>query len=174
VSADNIEENLRKWLDRTNLTVKNDPTPHTYFRYVVTTDGGKKIILGQAKNESPDYLQFRAEISTSEEEKTELREFDQEEVTRLTLELQLELARARIGYSGLAIDGFAITKKIPITHSMTEDQAIRCVWEMEAVLNQIFAVGALAFHRHRLRLGTTNQGAGQAQLVRTETDAGTL
>jgi hypothetical protein len=174
-TPDNIEEKVRVWLDRTNLTMKKDPTPKTYFRYIVTTDAGRKIILGRVIDESPDYLQFRAEITTTEAEKTELREFGQNETTRLNLELQLELARAQIGYTGLnAIDGFAIHKKIPITHALTEDQVIRCVWEMEAVLNQIFAIGALAYHRHRSSLGRVNNAEGEAQLLRGETGAGAL
>lgn len=146
----NIESKVRSWLDRSNLTVKNEPNSETYFRFIVTTDGGKKVILGRLKNEWSDYIQFRAEVSASDDECKTLESFSEEEKTKLMLILKLALARARVGYSGLTLEGFVIFKRIPISHSLSEDAFIGVVWELEAVLNEIFVLVAMAFQDRSL------------------------
>lgn len=151
-TADNIEMKLRSWLDRTQLTVQNSPTPETLFRLIVTTDAGRKVIVGRPKEGKPDYLHFRAEITTTEADRKELGLLSEGERNQLMNELKLELARARVGYSGLtSLDGLVIFKSIPITHSLGEHEVILSIWEMEAVLNEVFTIGALAVQRKSIK-----------------------
>ena len=151
-TADNIEMKLRSWLDRTQLTVQNSPTPETLFRLIVTTDAGRKVIVGRPKEGKPDYLHFRAEITTTEADRKELDLLSEGERNQLMLELKLGLARARVGYSGLtSLDGLAIFKSIPITHSLGEHEVILSIWEMEAVLNEVFMISALAVQRKSIK-----------------------
>jgi hypothetical protein len=151
INSDNIEENVRTWLYNTNLTVKRDPTPETYFRFLVTTDGDKKIFVGRPKSDWSDYLVFRSDLVTSEKDRETLNAFSREEAVMLAYDIRLELSRAIMGHTKLTVEGFKLVKRIPITHSLTEDALINVVWEMEAITNSIISITERALHIHALK-----------------------
>ncbi len=129
------------------------------------------MILGRVKDEWPDYLIFRAEIAVSEDDKAILADFTEDERVSALLSLKLELARAGVGYSGLtAIDsGLNIFTKIPINHALSEDQLIESIWKLEAVVNQVYLIGAIAAQRHKASqkdVGVDHPTAETEQLLR--------
>ena len=156
ITTDNIEQKVRHWLDRSNLTVQRAPQAETHFRFLISTDGGKKVVLGRLKNDWSDYLNFRADLGPTEDEIKTLASLSEDQKTDALLALKLELARAQVGYSGLvSLDsGFAIFKRLPISHSMSEDEFIDVIWELEAVLNRIHLIGAIAVQKNTRKEGT--------------------
>jgi hypothetical protein len=151
VTTENVEEHVRTWLYNTNLTVKRDPIPEAYFRFLVTTDGQRKIFVGRPKGDWTDYLIFRVEIITTEADRKALETFSHEELIIFAYDLRLELSRAKMGHSALKVEGFNLIKRVPITPSLTEDGLINVVWEMEAITHSIIALSERAFHLNALK-----------------------
>jgi hypothetical protein len=50
VTPDNIQHIVRQWVDKFSLTVQSIRDPGSQFYFIVTTDGGKRFRLAEAKN----------------------------------------------------------------------------------------------------------------------------
>lgn len=58
---ENIQNNIRKWLDNFQTTVQNQPNDLSYFRYMLTMRNGTGIIISRPKNKDT-YLWIEAII----------------------------------------------------------------------------------------------------------------
>ena len=143
----NVEAQVRTWLNNFRVAVQNDPSPEAYFRVIATMASGAKIIVGRPKGEFSDYIIFRSEITPTPQEQATIANLPDEEVERLLSEIRLELARATVGYSGLArpITTVVLFKRVPIGEALTEDLFISKLDEMEAVLNVIAIISWRGF-----------------------------
>jgi hypothetical protein len=149
-STDNVESLVRLWLNNFRLAVKNDPNQEVFFRFVVTMDSGTKLLVGRPKGELSGYLIVRAEITPGPEEQRRIADLPPSESNRVLSEVRLELARAKVGYSGLAlpITTIAIFKRMPIGESLSEDVFMARLEEVEAAFNAIAVVSYMAFDRN--------------------------
>ncbi|MCU1226360.1 MAG: hypothetical protein JWQ42_4453 [Edaphobacter sp.] len=148
-TVNNVEQRIRQWLDNFHLTVKNSPIEAAFFNLRVTTDGGKHILIARSRDGYSEYLQFTSFIGPNEDEKKVLLDVSEKEKALSIWDMKLELSRARMGYSGFAsLDGFTMFKRIPISRFLDEATVINSVWEMEAMLNAIYAIGAKSYLAH--------------------------
>jgi hypothetical protein len=61
ITDDNLEESVREWMDRYNLTVQRFNDPGLHFSFVVTTLGGKRIAI-KRRIDFPEYITFSADL----------------------------------------------------------------------------------------------------------------
>jgi hypothetical protein len=163
-TTDNIEKCVRDWLDNFRYGVKNDPIQTAHFRFVVTTDGGRRIIVGRVREEFSDYVTLRADIKPTEEELALMEKIGEYEKQLMIMDLQLEMARAQIGYSGLETSAgpFYLFRRIPITRNLTEHEFIAAMDAVDAAVNSISIVFRMASLRWQIRLKETTSIAKQA------------
>lgn len=157
MDVDNVQQRIRDWLDKYNITVKSVSDPTSYFLFILTTDGGKKITILRTKDQFSDYILVRGMVSTTPEEKAVLDTLSEDEKIAARLATTLELSRAVMGYkTDLGVlEEITIFKRIPITPSLHEEEIFRSVWEIEAMLGTMSIVGAMAIHRHKMRTGAS-------------------
>jgi hypothetical protein len=142
----NIADCLRTWLDNFNYGIKNSPDPAAHFCFLVTTESERKMLVARLKEDTnSEYVFIKAIIGPSPEEIASLNKLTDAQRARLLLVLKLELSRRQIGYRGLVFppNDFFIFKRIPISTSLTEDEFIKALDEVEAALHGVFNLGAL-------------------------------
>lgn len=159
-TSENVEARVRDWLDKFHLSVRRLQSNDTaHFHFVVSTTAGKTIGIARGRTEWPDYLEYIAIIGPTAEEKVIIERLSEKERRMAMWEMKLELARARMGYSGFAsLDGFTMFKRIPITPTLNEALVIDTVWEMEAMLNAVYAIGAKSATMNSQEASTTLLG----------------
>ena len=160
VTAANIEQTVRDWLDKAGCSVKRDDVPETFFRFTATLLGGTIILIGRARAGLSDHVIIRGDIVN---ENTIPKEFaaaplaDQERLIEL---IKLELARARVGYAGLGFpisQQFSISKSVRITDSLKEEDFMRALWDVEAALHAVLSI-------YRMWLKTLTPPTAQEQM----------
>jgi hypothetical protein len=147
VTVNNVEDRVRKWLDGAGASVKNDLTPDAFFRLTAQLQGGGRIIVGRPRAGLTEHVVFRAEIITPNNAPKELTDASKSDQDRLLDLIKLELARAKVGYSGLTIplnDCFAIFKSVRISDYLHEDTFLSALWDVEAAINQVNSVYLLS------------------------------
>lgn len=142
---ENVEGLIREWLDNFGFSVKREPIPEAHFRYIVETGGKLRIILGRLKNDLSSYILLRLEIGPDDNEKQIIASLTDEERSFAMVQTKLELNRISIGYEGFtSLDsGFSLTKRIPISSELTEDDLITAIGEIEAAYHLVFLTGSL-------------------------------
>lgn len=93
LDVDNVGRQIRLWLDNFRVPVQNDPTPDTYFRFIVTTTSGTRIAVGRPR-EFSGYIVLRGEVTPSPDEQRAIQGLSVREANRVLSELRLEMARA--------------------------------------------------------------------------------
>jgi hypothetical protein len=135
----NIQERVHSWLHKFNLGVKRDPVEGFHFNYVVTTNGKRQIAVGRSISEWSDYLIFAAQLTPDKNDLAITAALTDRQRAKVAALMKLELARWQIGYSNFSLNGFPITKRIPITAELNESQFIEAVWSMEAIINALYS-----------------------------------
>lgn len=130
VTTDNIEKNVRTWLDDFGLSTKKEDDPATYFKLTATMPSGDPVTIARLKTHD-SYVAVEALISISPEHKTVLDKLSPQEMTDFFNQLNMELARAKIGNIIQLPTQITVVSRIPITSSLTEDEFVRCVDEVE-------------------------------------------
>jgi hypothetical protein len=149
ITDSNLHSTLRNWLDDIGLKVRSAKDEHAEFVFIVQTDGGKVVSIIWQKEIFPEYLTFRAYFKDETQTKT-FSHFTDQEKTAARLTIQLELARAVMGYTTTDIlDGFTLFKKIPISPSLNIEEVSRTLWEVEAALTSVFTAGAILLVRKK-------------------------
>jgi hypothetical protein len=153
IDAGNVQQRIREWVDKFNLTVKSVKDENSYFFFIVTTDGGKKVSIVRTKDQFSDYILVKGFFKAENDDRALLESLSEDEKTTARLAINLELSRAVMGYKSekSVLDDITIFKRIPITPSLHEEHIFSLVWEIEAMLGSIFSVGAMAIHRHKVR-----------------------
>jgi hypothetical protein len=149
ITDSNLRTVLRNWLDDIGLKVKSAAEESAEFTFIVTTDGGKVISIMRHKDNFPEYLTFRAYFK-DEAQNNAFSHFSEEEKIEARLTIQLELARAVMGYVAPDIlEGFTLFKRIPISPALDIDDVSRTLWEVEAALASVFYAGARMLARKK-------------------------
>jgi hypothetical protein len=151
VTLENAGTKIHGWLDEFGLTVQRINDPESEFFFLITTDGGKKIAVLRTKDQFKDYVLIRALIGPTDEEKTTISQLSDDEKIGFRLAVQLELARAVVGYkTENLLDGLTVFKRIPITPTLTTEEVFDAMWDIEAVVSSVYLLGAMSFHRHNM------------------------
>ena len=135
----NIESCVRMWLDNHSIAVKNDPSPESYFRFRITLDDGKLLTVLRMRDQSEDYVQILADLGVRGDDKKLLEEFSEDEIGQILWDVKVELARAQMGYTGLANppENFVIFRRVPIHHNLTEFFFVGTINSVEAAMNLV-------------------------------------
>jgi hypothetical protein len=132
----NVETNIRTWLDAFGLSVKKESDPLFIFLYTITLRNDTPIAVGRPKD-TDHYLVFRADLSLSPEHVTMVNQLDQEHSAMMIRELNLELARAKIGYAliGPPLKLIRMVKQVPITSTLNEHVFATLLNEMDSTVS---------------------------------------
>lgn len=146
VSESNIESRVRDWLDNFRVTVKNDPSDDNYFRLQITLDGGAQMTVLRSKTGNSEYVEVISDLGIRGEAKKLLELFTESEIAEILLEIKVELARAQVGYSGLALpaENFRLFVRVPILPGLTEFFFMSMIGRVEAAMNLVFLTYAKA------------------------------
>jgi hypothetical protein len=143
VTVDNIEQNVRAWLDQSGFSVKSDTVPETFFRLSAQAPGGCIFSIGRPRSGLIDHVLIHAPIANEKTVLKEMQDAPKDEQTRLLELVKVELARARVGYFGLSFplsQQFSVGRSVRITDSLNEEAFIRAVWDVEAAVSAVMAV----------------------------------
>ena len=116
-STRNIESCVRQWLDNYKIAVKNDPSPESFFRLRITLDAGHQMTILRFRQEYSDYIQILCDLGIRGDNKKLLEQFTEKEIQQILFEMKMELARARVGYSGLVYPPRELSIDPPCTNS---------------------------------------------------------
>ncbi len=150
VTLGNIEDNIRRWLDRSGCSVKTDSIPEAFFRLVAQLPGGTAVLIGRPRTGLIHQVLIRASVINEQSIPKELQDATKEEQERLLELIRLELGRAKVGYFGLAFpvnQQFSIGKDIGITDHLSEEEFMRAVWDVEAAVHVVTSVYRLWLKR---------------------------
>jgi hypothetical protein len=141
-SGDNIENHVRTWMDKYGLTVTRDPSAPTYFRYRVTLPApdNELLTIFRMRDEMPEYIQVYTDLGLKGEEGVQiLNQFTNEEINNVIYEIKMELARAKVGYSGLVIPptDFKIFRRVLIHSDLKETDFFSAINDVEAAIHTI-------------------------------------
>jgi len=133
----NIESCVRSWLDNHRVSVKNDPSPETFFRLRITLND-KAMTVFRMRDESKEYVQIVADLGTHGDNKI-LEDLNEDDIAQIMWDIKVELARAQVGYSGLVNppNNFMIFRRVPIHHNLTEFIFVSMVGSVEAAMNLV-------------------------------------
>ncbi|HXX20776.1 MAG TPA: DUF2299 family protein [Candidatus Acidoferrum sp.] len=135
-TVDNVEANIRAWLDYFGLGVQKRTEPDAHFAFIITCRSGMGLYVARFKARDR-YIVFGSNIEISAEHRQILTQLSKEKSGRIAEELALELARTGVGYSlEIQPDGtmtkISLQRAIPITPSLTEDTFIAHTDQMES------------------------------------------
>jgi hypothetical protein len=141
----NIDGYVRAWLDSYSFTVKNDPSDPTYFRYRVTLPppDNEQLTIFRMRTENPEYIQVFADLSMNEEGFKQLQtRISVRDMHQVLFDLKMELARAKIGYSGLVIPplNFKVFKRVLIYSGLKESEFFSAIHEVEAAIHMVTVI----------------------------------
>jgi hypothetical protein len=141
-NTNNIHDYVRTWLDSRGLTVTSDPSNPTYFRYRVTLPppDNEDLTIFRMRDDSSDYLQVYTDLGLKGEIGAQiLSRFTNKEISRVIHEMKLELARSKIGYSGLVIPptDFKIFRRVLIHPGLKETDFFSAIDDVEAAIHTV-------------------------------------
>jgi len=162
-NAQNIERCVRSWLDNYKVAVRLDPAPDAHFRLRVTLDSNSHLTIIRSKTDYPEYVQIISFMGIRGDDKKLLEQFSEDERTQFFLDVKLELARAKSGYSGLVDppENFQLFRRVPIHHNLTEFAFMVTVFEVEAAMILVGLVFLKARHQSNQRKHTAMAPAAQ-------------
>jgi hypothetical protein len=143
VTVGNIEQTVRDWLDTAGCSVKRDDIQETFFRFTVVMAGGSTLLIGRPRRGLTDHVLVRGDILNENSIPKEFQNAALDDQERLIELIKLELARARVGYFGLALpitQQFAISKNIRITDFLREEDFLRAVFDVEAAVHAVLSI----------------------------------
>jgi hypothetical protein len=129
VTPENIERNIRTWLDDFSLSSKKQDLPDTIFVYVLTMPNGDPISIGRTKARDR-YITLQAQITISPQHQDIFKKLSQDDMDELQAEISRELGQAKVS-STINWPSIFMADQIPLTSSLTEDEFMRHVDEMD-------------------------------------------
>ena len=142
VTPNNVEEHIGKWLDRYELGRRKTSHPDTYFTYEITLRNGTPIILTRPKSEHGDYINLQAGLEVTPEQKAVLARVKSGQRDQLLHEFYLEMARTRVNgwlVPPDKIEKIVLSRRFPITSSLTEESFIGRIDEISFAMNIVHA-----------------------------------
>jgi len=137
----NIDNCIRMWLDNYKVMVKVDPEQTCHFRYRITLDAsGIQLTVLRSKLDQQEYVQIFSDLGLKGEEgKKILALYSEEEKGQILFDIKTELARARVGYSGLVDppENFRLVQRVPVYPTLTEFGFMSMIFNMEAATSLV-------------------------------------
>jgi hypothetical protein len=148
ITLENADENVRSWLVELGYPVqKIPPNPNMAFGYQIKTDSQVNITVSRLLSD-PRYLAFHEELMSGPEQQKLMAKIPDATMEQTIHECILELARSKVefGIKGRKPDlAFFITRKIPITASMTDYSIFEAISDVEhssLAVNEAFYINS--------------------------------
>jgi hypothetical protein len=131
ITSENVEANIKTWLDEFQVSTKNSPNPSEDFGLVATLMNGDPIAIVRLKDHDR-YIVFQTTLTISPEHLAMIDKMDSNQRLQLQQDLTTELARAKCDF-GLSdpLKTVTLTARIPITPDLTEDEFLSKLDEMD-------------------------------------------
>jgi len=129
VTEGTVQDKVEDWLLTFGADLQRVPLSNTsdaFFSLKVTARGAGRTTWVQRLPDKPHYLLINGAITLGPEEQLLRRKLSKQQLQELDLELQAEMARAKIAHQPLEgadylVDGFIVERRIPITGDLSED-----------------------------------------------------
>jgi hypothetical protein len=136
ITADNVEKNLKMWLDDFHLSSRTAPNNNgqaAYFVYVVTFANGDNVLVSRTKD-FPEYIVINGGYALTPDDQSKLSKLDTTSSTELLLDVQTELTRAKTNFAmPIPFSGIGLESRMPITENLSEAEFIRSLDDMDNV-----------------------------------------
>lgn len=144
-NTENVESNIRTWLDDFGLTVQKQDIQNSYFTLLVTMHGGDHVFILRPKDHDR-FIGFQGNVQAAPEHVAIINKLSKKDADLLVDEVGLELSRSKISYSigGEPFKIVTIQRLVPITASLTESSFIQYLDETESGMNLVIASVNLA------------------------------
>jgi len=132
-TPENVQKNIRAWLDTFKLGEQEQSDDNSYFNYVVALPNGNHVIVARPKARD-HYITFTASVTVSQEHAVLLAKMNKDEAQQIADEVALDISMYKIGHSMVGpspLKGVILIKGVPITSSLTESAFISHLDEMD-------------------------------------------
>jgi hypothetical protein len=148
-TPENVEANIRVWLDNFGLAAKKDRLDSAHFCIAITLHSGNGIVVVRQKA-SERYLLFQSRLGLAPEHQAPVDAMASAQRDQMMREITLDLARARIGYAfeGPPFRSIVLSKSSFITSRLTEDAFVAIIDEMDSAVALARAATVLAIERN--------------------------
>jgi len=135
-TVENVESNIRAWLDYFGLGVQKRVEPEAHFAFLVTCRSGIGLFVARPKARD-HYVVFGSNIELAAEHRDVLAHLPKEKSGRILEEIALELAKTGVGYNlEIQPDGtltkISLQRTVPITSGLNQDTFIGYVDQLES------------------------------------------
>jgi hypothetical protein len=109
VTPENIEENVKSWVEHLGMNIGPANEPDSYFAYMLSLpNSAQPVEVFRLMKEKPGYLQFKAVVQVAGEHQLAFSKMSPEAVQRISEQLDLDIGRANLGCTfgqAISIDG---------------------------------------------------------------------
>jgi hypothetical protein len=145
----NLERRVKSWLDHYGFGMKSVPDEAAYFNIQVTLPSDHHVTVSRRKT-SELYLTFVCLLTIEEDLQKDLAAMSPLARSRTLHEITLELSRVKISFSLNPRPSFLITlaRQVLITPSLSSDQFLEFVNDMDFAVSQVMSAMVLAIGRN--------------------------
>jgi hypothetical protein len=127
VTLENVEVNIRAWIDAFRLGVKSVDEPQSLFTLVVTLDDGLSVLITRPKVLSR-YIAIQSSISISPDDKSLFDGLSPDDKAYFALRLSTVVARTGLGSNmDLAQGTITLVRRVPISANLNEGSFMEAV-----------------------------------------------
>jgi hypothetical protein len=147
VTPENIEANIRAWLDSFRLGVKREENPDALFTIIASLDNGMPILIWRPRL-LDRYIMVEGHIRISPDDKAIFDSLPEEEKAVFAMRLSVELSRDSMGFvMNLAqTNDIVLQRRLPITTDLTESNFMTAVDEVTNATHRAFKTLSLMLH----------------------------
>jgi hypothetical protein len=152
VTQDNAEANIRAWIDNFGWSLKKTEDPLAHWKLLITLENGTPISVGSPKK-LDRYITLQTAVQLTPEQQAQMEKFTAEENRQVVIEVQRELARAKIeSWADADVKPTTITMGRQYSiGTLTEPQFLLAVQDMDAASRLLRMTIVAAFADRKAR-----------------------
>ncbi len=156
-TPENLETNIRVWLDNFGLASQKQTNDAACFLIAVTMKNGNPVAIFRPKM-GDRYISFQSRVTVSPEHQAPMNAMPRPVQEKVSREVALELVRANIGYTmeGMPISAVTVVKSVVISSALTEDVFVALLDQMDSALNLAKLGIVTAIERNTLTQATSS------------------
>jgi hypothetical protein len=132
-TVDNVEQNIRTWLDSYGVAVTKEDVPNSFFAYGVTLRNGVPVQVLRPKDRDR-YIGFRVDVAVGPQDRAAFDKMSSEQQRHVLEDVTLEMTRSKATYDLVPpapqLQKLMIIKTVPITNALTESSFATALDEM--------------------------------------------
>lgn len=130
ITQENIERNIRTWLDNFAFSTRKEDDPQAFFRLIATTQTNRPITITRLKS-LDRYVIVATALTLSPQHKAVFDKLSQEDKGLLLLGIRGEMAKLKIGYVIDNTSNISLLRRLPITSGLTEGNLMTTIDEVD-------------------------------------------